>query len=159
MHAEVLKRLKTGRWTVETARRFKILCRNWILERGVGPVAAALMIVQPVAHAQSAPPPGGQGWVWYDKFDHEGKWHLGASDKRLHFVAGAIAGSWAALLAEHWGAKHPYLWGLLTGIAVGYLKEVYDMRRGSGTGEIADILATGSGGALGACIVLVKVRW
>lgn len=118
-----------------------------------GLVVVALMAQVP-AMAQGYQP---KGWVWHDPQDGIGSPGLNAKDKRQHLCAGILAGSWGALLAEHWGSTHPWIWGLVTGLAIGYLKEVYDLRKGSGTAEHADALWTATGGAIGA--VIVKVRW
>jgi hypothetical protein len=121
---------------------------------------AAVTVTIPVAYSQGVYQP--KGWVFYDKQDGaDAAWHLGARDKQLHFVCGAIAGSWAALLAEHWGAtpKQAFWWGVLTSVCVGYLKEFYDLKKGSGTAEHADAMWVGIGGGIGASIVFVKIRW
>jgi hypothetical protein len=119
-------------------------------------LALALSVV---ASAQEPYRP--KGWVWYDVQDHEGKWHLGAFDKRGHAIAGIAIGSWAALLAEHWGAtpRQAFWWGVVASICGGYLKEWYDLKKGSGTAEHADAMWVGIGGGIGASIVFVQIRW
>jgi len=98
-----------------------------------------------------------KGWVWCDKQDTDGKWHLGSKDKRQHFIAGAIVGGSVVMYAEHNGWKHPRLWGIVAAFAIGYAKEIHDMRKGSGTAERADVLWTGLGGVVGTEIV--SFRW
>lgn len=97
--------------------------------------------------------------MWVDKNDNQGSaWPWKANDKRGHMVAGMMVGSWGALMAEHLGWKHPWLWGLLMASVAGVAKEVYDLKRGSGRAEIADALWTGIGGGAGAYIT-IKVRF
>jgi uncharacterized protein YfiM (DUF2279 family) len=119
-------------------------------------LALALTLAAMPVMAQ-AQPYVAKGWVPYDKQDTDGKWHLGARDKRGHFLAGALAGSWAYMYAEKHGWRHPEWWGIAASFIAGYLKELYDLRYGSGTAERADVLWTGLGGFTG--IALVKIKW
>jgi len=98
-----------------------------------------------------------KGWVWVDSQDKEGKWHLGAQDKRGHFIAGMIVGSWTHLYWEKQGWKYPRLAAFIASLLVGYAKEWHDLRNGSGTAEHADALMTTMGGVCGA--ELVRFRW
>jgi hypothetical protein len=145
-------RVASRQWSHETARRWLVLSQRWIAERGMTMACAAA--VCPVACAQTYQP---KGWVWHDSQDGKGSPGLNAMDKRQHFAAGLLTGSWVHLAAEHYGLKHPWLWGLITGCVVGYLKEVYDLRRGSGTAEVADALWVGAGG--GVSVTILSIRW
>ena len=98
-----------------------------------------------------------KGWVFYDKQDKEGLWHLGAIDKRQHAAVGFLIGAGTAAVLQAAEVKHPRLWGFLVALLVGYAKEVYDLRKGAGTAEVADVFWTGMGGAGGA--TLVTLRW
>ena len=96
-----------------------------------------------------------KGWVLYDKQDTTGKWHLGALDKRQHCAVGFVAGAWITSVAKSKGCKHPKLIGFLSVLAIGYAKELYDVKRGSGTAEHADALWTAAGGLAGS----YTIRW
>lgn len=99
-----------------------------------------------------------KGWCWVDPQDKQGKWDpFRAEDKALHSLVGGIAGSWVYMYADRNGWKHPEWWGVAASLVIGYLKEVYDIRRGYGTGERADIVATTLGGVAG--VTLVRVKW
>ena len=70
------------------------------------------------------------GWVWVDPQDKQGKWDpFRAEDKALHSLVGGIAGSWVYMYADRNGWKRPELWAILAAFAVGYAKEIWDMRR------------------------------
>lgn len=123
-----------------------------------------LALALSTAHVVAQTPYQPKGWVWYDNQDGtDAAWHLGAADKRKHAAAGLLIGSWVSLYCRNNGIAPvaSFWWGLAVSIAVGYLKEIYDIRHGSGTGEIADILSTGLGGYAGASIVLpvVVIKW
>ena len=53
-----------------------------------------------------------------------------SEDKRLHFFAGAVAGAWGTVIAKQLKLKNPWIYGLLSAAALGYVKEVYDRRHG-----------------------------
>lgn len=118
-------------------------------------LALALAAAIPT-HAQA--PYAAKGWVWVDNQDHQGKWDIfRANDKRGHFVEGGLAASWVYLYADRQGWKHPEWWGIAAGWIIGYIKEIYDLKRGSGTAERADVLATGLGGMC--AVPLVRIKW
>ena len=81
-----------------------------------------------------------------------------SSDKRLHFVAGAVAGAWGTAIAHRLKLKHPWVYGLLSAAALGYVKEVYDRRHG-GKAEIADGVNTAVGGAVAGLTIQISYRW
>ena len=81
-----------------------------------------------------------------------------SSDKRLHFVAGAVAGAWGTAIAHRLKLKNPWIYGLLSAAALGYAKEVYDRRHG-GKAEVADALNTAVGGACAGITLQVSYRW
>lgn len=95
-----------------------------------------------------------KGWVWVDNQDKGGKWHLGGLDKRQHFAAGALTAGVTWFVLESLEVEHPERWAVLMAFVVGYLKEIYDLKRGSGTAERADALMTGLGG-----FVVPVARW
>lgn len=115
-----------------------------------------LLLCLPICAAQPGPYVA-KGWVFYDKQDKEGLWHLGALDKRQHAAVGFVIGAGVAAVLQAAEVKHPRLWAFLAALLVGYAKEVYDLRKGSGTAEVADAFWTAAGGAGGA--TLVTIRW
>ena len=116
----------------------------------------AALAITPIA-AQTGPYVP-KGWVMFDPQDKEGKWHLGALDKRQHFCAGAIAGITSYFRFEVAGVKRPDLWAAFVALVVGYLKEVYDVRKGGGTAEHWDAIWTGAGG-FAAATTIYRVRF
>lgn len=72
-----------------------------------------------------------------------------AEDKLCHFELGFGGGVMTySVFHDIFKLKHSWLWTLLTGLVVGYGKEIYD-RHHFGTPEHADALNTAAGFALG----------
>lgn len=120
-------------------------------------LAIALALAAMPMMAQSGPYVS-KGWVWVDPQDKQGKWDpIRASDKRGHQIMGGLSASWVYMYAERQGWKHPEWWGVAAGVLVGWLKEIYDLRYGSGTAERADWLNTAIGGVAG--VTIVRIKW
>ena len=97
--------------------------------------AIALAIVSPTLQAQTQ-----QGW----SITQNGYAPWQASDKRMHFVTGTLGGVTTYMFADIFHAKRPWLWCLLTGLAVGFAKEAWDRHHG-GSPELMDALNTAAG--------------
>lgn len=83
---------------------------------------------------------------------------LVSEDKTHHFAAGLLIGAWGTTIAHRLKLKNPWVYGMLSAMAVGYLKEAYDRRHG-GKAEIADGVNTMLGGAVAGITIQVSYRW
>lgn len=84
-----------------------------------------------------------------------------ADDKRAHFQAGLLPGLvFYGVYASMLKLKHPWLWTLATGLAIGLAKEAWD-RHHHGTPELMDALNTAAGFAMGGSgsAVLIRIRF
>lgn len=79
-----------------------------------------------------------------------------ADDKRLHFQTGFIGGMFELAALERMHVKRPWIWVVLTGLVVGFSKELWD-RHHHGSPELMDALNTAAGFA--APCVVFRVRW
>jgi len=82
---------------------------------------------------------------------------LFATDKLLHVSAGYVTGASITAIADSFGSKNAYIWGIAGSALVGIGKEYYDYQTESGDVEMLDGWSTILGGILGAITVQIPI--
>ncbi len=86
-------------------------------------------------------------------FTSQAQWRMDKLDNNtlVHFSVGVGAGNAAAIFGST--PKQRILFGATSGIVVGIAKELYDNRQGNQYAQINDVIATATGGVIGAMMV------